>query len=195
MASCLCWFTIYFVEYTGNGNFYSQPDQTQNVHSRAHMLCVFLKEIMKETFLSSPAPSFFFFLGPHPWHMEVPRLEVKSELQLPGNATATVTWDQSCVCNLTTAHGNAGYPTPWALSKARDRTHVLMDTSWISFHCATKGIPEKDISYHESFQYSNILTKKKILMGFFQNSLANLTSKLIINTVIISRIYEIGLEV
>ena len=25
-----------------------------------------------------------FFLGPHPWHMEVPRLGVQSELQLPG---------------------------------------------------------------------------------------------------------------
>ena len=24
--------------------------------------------------------SFFFFLGPHPWHMEVPRLGVESEL-------------------------------------------------------------------------------------------------------------------
>ena len=33
----------------------------------------------------------FFFLGPHLWHMEVPRLGVKSELQLPAYATATAT--------------------------------------------------------------------------------------------------------
>ena len=32
---------------------------------------------------------FFVFLGPHPWHMEVPRLGVKCELQLPAYATAT----------------------------------------------------------------------------------------------------------
>ena len=32
---------------------------------------------------------FFFFLGPYPRHMEVPRLGVQSELQLPAYATAT----------------------------------------------------------------------------------------------------------
>ena len=53
---------------------------------------------------------FFFFLGLKPWHMEVPSLEVKSELQLP-------------------------IPQPWQhqilnpLSKARDRTCILMDTN------------------------------------------------------------------
>ena len=32
---------------------------------------------------------FFFLYGPHPGHMEVPRLGVKSGLQLPAYATAT----------------------------------------------------------------------------------------------------------
>ena len=32
----------------------------------------------------------FFFLGLHPHHMEVPRLGVKLELQLPAYATATL---------------------------------------------------------------------------------------------------------
>ena len=45
---------------------------------------------------------FFFFwsfvlLGPHPRHMEVPRLGVQSELQLPVYTTATATWDLNCV--------------------------------------------------------------------------------------------------
>ena len=31
---------------------------------------------------------FCFFLGPHPWHMEVPRLGVEPELQLPVYTTA-----------------------------------------------------------------------------------------------------------
>ena len=40
------------------------------------------------------------FLGSHMQHMEVPRLGVESELQLPAYATATATWDLSHVCNL-----------------------------------------------------------------------------------------------
>ena len=35
--------------------------------------------------------SLFCFLGPHPQHMEVPRLGIQSELQLPAHATATAT--------------------------------------------------------------------------------------------------------
>ena len=38
------------------------------------------------------------FLGPHPWHMEVPRLGVQWELQLPAYATANVR--SSCICVL-----------------------------------------------------------------------------------------------
>ena len=45
--------------------------------------------------------SFFFcYFRPHPRHMEVPRLGVKLELQLPTCATATATSDPSCVCDL-----------------------------------------------------------------------------------------------
>ena len=40
---------------------------------------------------------FFVFLGPHMQHMEVSRLEVESELQLPAYATATR--DLSCICD------------------------------------------------------------------------------------------------
>ena len=38
-------------------------------------------------FLPPSLPSFLSFS--HPWHMEVPRLGVKSELQLPAYTTAT----------------------------------------------------------------------------------------------------------
>ena len=48
--------------------------------------------------------SFFFFffcsLGLHPQHMEVPRLGIKSELQLPAYTTAIATWDPSCIFDL-----------------------------------------------------------------------------------------------
>ena len=45
---------------------------------------------------------FFFlcFLGPQPQHMEVPRLGVKLELQLPAYTTATAISDLSRVCDL-----------------------------------------------------------------------------------------------
>ena len=43
---------------------------------------------------------FFFFLGPHPRHIEFPRLGVESELQLLAYTTATATQDLSSVCDL-----------------------------------------------------------------------------------------------
>ena len=42
----------------------------------------------------------FSFLGMHPRHMEVPRLGVESELQLPAYTTATATQDPSHACDL-----------------------------------------------------------------------------------------------
>ena len=43
---------------------------------------------------------FIFFLRPHLRPMEVSRLEVRSELQLPAYATATATPDPSHTCDL-----------------------------------------------------------------------------------------------
>ena len=43
---------------------------------------------------------FFLLLGPHPLHMEVPRLGVEWKLQLPAYTTTTAMPDVSCVCNL-----------------------------------------------------------------------------------------------
>ena len=51
---------------------------------------------------------FYFFLGLHLWYVEVPRLEVQSELQLPAYTTATAVWDPSRVCYLLPAHSNVG---------------------------------------------------------------------------------------
>ena len=42
----------------------------------------------------------FCFLGLHLWYVEVPRLGVKSELQLLAYAIATAIWDLSRVCDL-----------------------------------------------------------------------------------------------
>ena len=48
------------------------------------------------------AESFFgrsVYLGLNLWHVEVPRLWVESELQLPACTSATATSDPSCICN------------------------------------------------------------------------------------------------
>ena len=58
------------------------------------------------------------FLGSHPWHMEVPRLGVQSELQLPTYATATATRDLSLICNL--HHSSCQHRILNPLKEARD---------------------------------------------------------------------------
>ena len=72
---------------------------------------------------------FVFFLGLHPWPMEVPRLGVKSELQLPAYTTATATWDLSCICDLHPSLLQRRILNP--LSDTRDRTCNLMVPSQI----------------------------------------------------------------
>ena len=43
---------------------------------------------------------FFFFFNKHLWHVEVPRLDVESELHLPAYSTATAMQDPSHIYNL-----------------------------------------------------------------------------------------------
>ena len=74
---------------------------------------------------------FFCFLGLHPRHMEVARLGVEYELQLLAYTTATATWDPSQVCNLHYRSQPNGTLNP--LSKARDRTCILTDTSQVPY--------------------------------------------------------------
>ena len=81
----------------------------------------------------------FCFLGLHLKHMEVPRLGVQSELQLPAYTTATATQDPSCVCNLHPSSRQCRILNP--LIEASDRTPNLMVPSRIRFHCATPRTP------------------------------------------------------
>ena len=72
---------------------------------------------------------FFPFLGPHPMHMEVPRLGAELELQLPAYSTTTAMPDLSCICDLRHSSWQCQILNP--LREARDRTPILMDTSWV----------------------------------------------------------------
>ena len=72
---------------------------------------------------------FLLFLGPKVRHREVPRLGVESELQLPAYTTVTAVLDPSLVFKL--RHSSKHRQTLSPLNQARDRTHILMDPSWV----------------------------------------------------------------
>ena len=65
------------------------------------------------------------------YHMEVPRLGVKSELQLLAYTTATAMQDLSHICDL--HHSSQQHQILNPLSEARDQTHILMDSSWVHY--------------------------------------------------------------
>ena len=71
--------------------------------------------------------------------MEVPRLGVKSELQLPAYTTATAIPDPSRIFDLHHSSQEHGILNP--LSEARDQTRILMNTSRVHYHRATVGTP------------------------------------------------------
>ena len=64
--------------------------------------------------------------------MEVPRLGAELELQLLAYATVTAMLDPSRICRLHSSSRQHRILNP--LSEAKDRTAILMDTSWVCYH-------------------------------------------------------------
>ena len=64
-------------------------------------------------------------LGPHPLHIEVPRLGVESELHLPAYTKATAMPDWAVSATYTTVHGNTGSLTHWV------RPGIKPAASWL----------------------------------------------------------------
>ena len=83
------------------------------------------KALLMDTEMSISS-NFFFFLGPHPWHMEILRPGVKSELQLQARATASAMPDPSHTSDL-----------PWKLTAMLDplthgaRAGIEPASSWM----------------------------------------------------------------
>ena len=71
----------------------------------------------------------FFFLEPHLWHMEVPRLGVQLELQVPAYTTAIAMPDPNLICDL--HHSSWQRQILNTLRDTRDQTRILMDTSQV----------------------------------------------------------------
>ena len=116
--------------------------------------------------------SFFFFLGPHLQHMEVPRLGVESELQLQVYTTATAMQDLSCICDLPYSSQQHRILNP--LREARDWIHIPMDTSWVLNPLNHNGnsvrIPTMGMSFNlqSIFKFLNCLKSVfySYLLGF-----------------------------
>ena len=87
----------------------------------------------------------FVFLGPHSWHMEVPRLGVKSELYLLAYTTAIATLALNHVCDLHQSSRQCWILKP--LNKAGDWTCILMDASQFCFCWALGGTPSNSNSH------------------------------------------------
>ena len=92
--------------------------------------------------------SFFVFLRLYPRQMEVPRLGVKSELQLQAYTTATAMWDPSHICDIHHSSQQGSILNP--LGEARDQTPILMDTSQVHYHWVTMGTLRKSFDWTEA---------------------------------------------
>ena len=78
-----------------------------------------------------------FFLGSHLQDMEVPRLGVKLELQLPTYTTVTATQDPSRICNLHHSSRQCWILNRWA------RPGIEPASSWILVRLVTAKSQEK----------------------------------------------------
>ena len=103
----------------------------------------------------------FCFLRLHPWHMEVPKLGVYWELQLPAYTTATAMWDLSRDCDLHHTSWQCHILNP--LSEARDWTCILMDTNRVHFCWARTGTP-REIHFWLTGISSSLHVLLKIIM-------------------------------
>ena len=98
----------------------------------------------------------FFGGGAYSWHMEIPRLGVESELPLPAYTTAATTPDLSHICDL--RHSSQQHQILNQQREARDWTWILMDTSWVHFHCTFSSTSSPTFVICKFFLMTSILT-------------------------------------
>ena len=114
-----------------------RPDTWELFNNCTYMFLHFLSllDCNSTENVSSYFFSFVCFLGPHLRQVEVPRLGVEVELELPAYATAT----RDPMCLRPTPQLTAGSLTHW------ERPGIELETSWflvpIHFPCATTGTP------------------------------------------------------
>ena len=124
-----------------------------------HKISFFIPSLCLFVFL------FVCFLRLHPWHMEVLRLGVKLELQLPAYTTATAMWDPSLVCDLHHSSQQCQILNP--LSDARDRIHNLMVPRQICFCCSMMGTSIHSLSTTCVLKLKWVSCRQHIAVFFF----------------------------
>ena len=100
--------------------------------------------------------------------MEVPRLGVKSELQPLAYATATGMPDLSRICDLHTAHGNAGSVTHWArpgVEPAFSRILVRFLTAEPKWELPQDGFEFQYIVYLGAKKKKSLFHENCVLVG------------------------------
>ena len=110
----------------------------------------------------------FCFLGLYLQHMEVPRLEVESEPQLPAYPTATAKWDPSHIFHL--HHSSCQCQINNPLSRSRDWTRNLMVCSWVHYCWATTKAP-----HYILFEYESACVCKLSIVHNIMKSFLNIT--------------------
>ena len=95
----------------------------------------------------------FVFLGPNPWHMEVPRLRVELELHDLHHSHNNARSKPRLRPTYTTAHGNVGSLTHWA------RPAIEPISSWIQIGFLTT-VPRRELptfftSWYPEMIYAN----------------------------------------
>ena len=122
-----------------------------------HLISLFVSSFKKEIMLAPTLLFFFaFFLRLYPRYVEVPRLGVESELQLPCWPTPQPQqcWIWAASVTHTTAHGNSGSLTHWA------RSGVEPASSWILvgfISSAPQELPAPTLIRHYELEYSPVI--------------------------------------
>ena len=117
---------------------------------------------------------YFVFLGLYPWHMEVPRLGVELELQVPDYASVTATWDPSHVCDL--HHSSQQCQILNLLSKVRDQTCILMDTSRVHYCWTITETPWHILFLKNQYGVPVMVQQKQIRLGSMRLQVQSLAS-------------------
>ena len=117
-----CRYSLHLIEWDEVTTF------LENVNCQVWTCCIVPPQVFYECVLTNVFSFlFFFFIGLPSWYMEVPRVVVKLELQMPAYSTAIVRWDPSWFCDL--HHSSQHHRILNPLRKARNWTCVLMNHS------------------------------------------------------------------
>ena len=104
------------------------------------------------------------------WHMEAPSLGTESKLQLPAYSTATAIQDPSRVCKLCHSSQQCQILNP--LSKARESTRILMDTSKVCNPLSHNG---NSLLFHFKCHISSFSFRNPPHLSYFSENYPLLT--------------------